>query len=105
MLRLTGCEAVPSENRSAEDAWILLTSSKTPRRWTRRESCPAAGGVRGGNPRPAGSISLATAPEYLKPPNVSCVGGSWLTPRSAVERGDWAQITALAREASGVSVR
>lgn len=54
---------------------------------------------------PTGSISLATAPEYLKLPNVSCVGGSWLTPRSAVERGDWAQITALAREASGVSVR
>ena len=54
---------------------------------------------------PTGSISLATAPEYLKLPNVSCVGGSWLTPRSAVARGDWAQITALAREAAGVSVR
>ena len=54
---------------------------------------------------PTGGISLATAAEYLKLPNVSCVGGSWLTPRSAVARGDWAQITALAREAAGVSVR
>ena len=30
---------------------------------------------------PTGGISLATAPDYLELPNVSCVGGSWLTPR------------------------
>ena len=28
--------------------------------------------------------------EYLKTPNVGCVGGSWLTPANAVERSDWA---------------
>ncbi|MCE3293326.1 MAG: keto-deoxy-phosphogluconate aldolase [Arthrobacter sp.] len=51
---------------------------------------------------PTGGISLATAPDYLKLPNVSCVGGSWLTPRSAVEAEDWSQIEALAREAAGL---
>ncbi|WP_311379646.1 hypothetical protein [Arthrobacter sp. ISL-48] len=45
-------------------------------------------------------MSLATGPDYLKLPNVPCVGGSWLTPRSAVEADDWSQITALARQAA-----
>jgi 2-dehydro-3-deoxyphosphogluconate aldolase/(4S)-4-hydroxy-2-oxoglutarate aldolase len=49
---------------------------------------------------PTGGVSLASAPDYLKLPNVSCVGGSWLTPRSAVESNDWNQITVLARQAS-----
>jgi 2-dehydro-3-deoxyphosphogluconate aldolase/(4S)-4-hydroxy-2-oxoglutarate aldolase len=49
---------------------------------------------------PTGGVSLASAPDYLKLPNVPCVGGSWLTPRSAVEGNDWSQITALARQAT-----
>ncbi|WP_457972395.1 bifunctional 4-hydroxy-2-oxoglutarate aldolase/2-dehydro-3-deoxy-phosphogluconate aldolase [Arthrobacter sp. D1-17] len=52
---------------------------------------------------PTGGISLATAQDYLKLPNVSCVGGSWLTPRGVVEAEDWAQIEALAREATGLA--
>jgi 2-dehydro-3-deoxyphosphogluconate aldolase/(4S)-4-hydroxy-2-oxoglutarate aldolase len=51
---------------------------------------------------PTGGISLASAPDYLKLPNVSCVGGSWLTPREAVEGNDWGRITELAREAAGI---
>jgi 2-dehydro-3-deoxyphosphogluconate aldolase/(4S)-4-hydroxy-2-oxoglutarate aldolase len=34
--------------------------------------------------------------EYLKAPNVGCVGGSWLTPANAVERSDWDRISNLA---------
>jgi 2-dehydro-3-deoxyphosphogluconate aldolase/(4S)-4-hydroxy-2-oxoglutarate aldolase len=49
---------------------------------------------------PTGGISLATAPDYLKLPNVACVGGSWLTPAAAVAAKDWARITALAGEAA-----
>lgn len=49
---------------------------------------------------PTGGISLATAPDYLKLANVSCVGGSWLTPRAAVEGADWQHITQLARKAA-----
>lgn len=51
---------------------------------------------------PTGGISLATAPEYLALPNVLCVGGSWLTPKEAVQNKDWATITQLAKEASAL---
>jgi 2-dehydro-3-deoxyphosphogluconate aldolase/(4S)-4-hydroxy-2-oxoglutarate aldolase len=51
---------------------------------------------------PTGGISLASAPDYLALPNVTCVGGSWLTPRAAVEDEDWAQITRLAQGAAAL---
>jgi 2-dehydro-3-deoxyphosphogluconate aldolase / (4S)-4-hydroxy-2-oxoglutarate aldolase len=49
---------------------------------------------------PTGGITAATAPDFLALPNVACVGGSWLTPASAMAAGDWATITQLAAEAS-----
>ncbi len=49
---------------------------------------------------PTGGITLATAPDFLALGNVACVGGSWLTPKEAVASGDWAAVTALAREAA-----
>lgn len=51
---------------------------------------------------PTGGVSAATAPDFLALPNVLCVGGSWLCPKQAVAAGDWAAITALAREASSL---
>ncbi len=48
---------------------------------------------------PTGGISLQNAPDFLALPNVLCVGGSWLVPAEALAQGDWARITALAREA------
>ena len=30
---------------------------------------------------------------------MKCVGGSWLAPDDAIEAGDWARITQLAKEA------
>ncbi len=51
---------------------------------------------------PTGGITLETAPEFLALPNVACVGGSWLTPKAAIERGDWDTITRLARDASAL---
>jgi 2-dehydro-3-deoxyphosphogluconate aldolase / (4S)-4-hydroxy-2-oxoglutarate aldolase len=53
---------------------------------------------------PTGGISAENASEYLKLPNVICVGGSWLTPEKLVKAGDWAAITALARAASQLRV-
>jgi 2-dehydro-3-deoxyphosphogluconate aldolase/(4S)-4-hydroxy-2-oxoglutarate aldolase len=52
---------------------------------------------------PTGGVSPSTAAAYLALPNVSCVGGSWLTPRGAIENEDWQQITRLAREAAGLT--
>ena len=51
---------------------------------------------------PTGGISLETAPQFLALPNVKVCGGSWLSPQDAVDAGDWARITRLAREASAL---
>ncbi|SHI23209.1 bifunctional 4-hydroxy-2-oxoglutarate aldolase/2-dehydro-3-deoxy-phosphogluconate aldolase [Pollutimonas bauzanensis] len=48
---------------------------------------------------PTGGINAANAAQYLALPNVKCVGGSWLTPDSAVAAKDWNAITELARQA------
>lgn len=51
---------------------------------------------------PTGGITPETAPQFLALPNVKVCGGSWLTPADAVEQGDWARITRLAREAQAL---
>ncbi|ASU39967.1 keto-deoxy-phosphogluconate aldolase [Herbaspirillum sp. meg3] len=51
---------------------------------------------------PTGGISQETAPQFLACKNVACVGGSWLTPKGAIEAGDWDKITALAKAASAL---
>ncbi|RTZ44528.1 bifunctional 4-hydroxy-2-oxoglutarate aldolase/2-dehydro-3-deoxy-phosphogluconate aldolase [Candidimonas sp. SYP-B2681] len=48
---------------------------------------------------PTGGINAGNAAQYLALPNVKCVGGSWLTPESAIANKDWAAITELARQA------
>lgn len=49
---------------------------------------------------PTGGISLKLAPDYLSLKTILCVGGSWVAPKEALLRGDWAQITRLAGEAA-----
>ncbi len=51
---------------------------------------------------PTGGVTEETAPEFLSLPNVACVGGSWLTPKSAVDAGDWGQVTRLAARAAAL---
>jgi 2-dehydro-3-deoxyphosphogluconate aldolase/(4S)-4-hydroxy-2-oxoglutarate aldolase len=48
---------------------------------------------------PTGGVSLTNLLSYLALPNVAMVGGSWLTPSSAVANGRWHEITTLARQA------
>ena len=52
---------------------------------------------------PTGGISLTSATDFLRLPNVICVGGSWLTPADKLAAGDWAGVELLAREAAGLS--
>ncbi|SEA53745.1 bifunctional 4-hydroxy-2-oxoglutarate aldolase/2-dehydro-3-deoxy-phosphogluconate aldolase [Rubrimonas cliftonensis] len=52
---------------------------------------------------PTGGVSLENARDYLKLPNVLCVGGSWVAPKDAVAEGDWARIEALAAEAAALT--
>jgi len=54
---------------------------------------------------PTGGIAADNYREYLALGNVACVGGSWVAPQRAIEAGDWAKITALAREAVASSGR
>lgn len=51
---------------------------------------------------PTGGITPQTAPDFLKLPNVVCIGGSWLSPKDAIVAGDWGRITQLAREAAAL---
>ncbi|QOT78786.1 bifunctional 4-hydroxy-2-oxoglutarate aldolase/2-dehydro-3-deoxy-phosphogluconate aldolase [Cupriavidus basilensis] len=51
---------------------------------------------------PTGGIDLARAPTYLALPNVVCVGGSWVVPKDAVAKGDWARVRTLAQEAAAL---
>ena len=49
---------------------------------------------------PTGGITTANARDYLKLPNVVCVGGSWVAPDDLMAQGRWQEIEALARTAS-----
>ena len=51
---------------------------------------------------PTGGIDLAKAPDYLKLPNVPCVGGSWMLQKAAIAAGDYFAVEALSREAAGL---
>ncbi|MFI8416897.1 bifunctional 4-hydroxy-2-oxoglutarate aldolase/2-dehydro-3-deoxy-phosphogluconate aldolase [Serratia sp. NPDC078593] len=48
---------------------------------------------------PTGGISPKNYRDYLALKSVLCIGGSWLVPTEALEKGDFARITELAREA------
>jgi 2-dehydro-3-deoxyphosphogluconate aldolase/(4S)-4-hydroxy-2-oxoglutarate aldolase len=49
---------------------------------------------------PTGGITPGNAEQYLRLPNVGCVGGSWLTPAAEVRAGNWAAIERLAADAA-----
>ena len=49
---------------------------------------------------PTGGIDLAKAPDYLKLPNVPCVGGSWMLQKAALAAGDYLAVEALSRDAA-----
>ena len=51
---------------------------------------------------PTGGIDAARAMDYLQLANVIAVGGSWVAPSSLLSKGDFAAITKLAAEASGL---
>ena len=52
---------------------------------------------------PTGGIDTTTAPGLLSLPNVFCIGGGWMVPRSLLATGDWSAITRLAAEAASIS--
>ena len=51
---------------------------------------------------PTGGITLDLARDYLKRPNVACVGGGWVCPPKLIDAKKWDEIGALAREAASL---
>ena len=49
---------------------------------------------------PTGGVNAANVADYLAVPEVVCCGGTWIVPKDALSRGDYAEIERLAREAS-----
>lgn len=52
---------------------------------------------------PTGGITLDLARDYLKRPNVACVGGGWVCPAKLIDAKKWDEITALAKEAAALT--
>lgn len=48
---------------------------------------------------PTGGINEANAPEFLRQPNVPCIGGSWMVAAEWVSAGKYGEIEASARRA------
>jgi 2-dehydro-3-deoxyphosphogluconate aldolase/(4S)-4-hydroxy-2-oxoglutarate aldolase len=48
---------------------------------------------------PLGGLSQNNLADYLREPAVGGIGGSWIAPRDAILSGNWAGITAAARNA------
>lgn len=95
--------------QTCSEVMTLLEQGYTLQKFFPAESIGGAGALKSiGGPLPqvnfcpTGSITAALAPDYLKLPNVACVGGSWVAPKAMMDAGDWAGITALARAASGL---
>ena len=52
---------------------------------------------------PTGGVNPANLNEYLAVPSVLACGGSWLTPKDAIEAGDFGTITQLAKDAIAIA--
>jgi 2-dehydro-3-deoxyphosphogluconate aldolase/(4S)-4-hydroxy-2-oxoglutarate aldolase len=52
---------------------------------------------------PTGGVSANNLADYLEVPTVLACGGSWLTPKDAIENGDYGRITELAAEAVAIA--
>jgi len=52
---------------------------------------------------PTGGVSAANLAEFLAVPSVLACGGSWLTPRAEIEKGNYAAVMALAAEAVAIA--
>ena len=94
---------------TASEIMILLEMGYTVQKFFPAEQAGGAGYLKSiGGPIPqvsfcpTGGIGLKNARDYLGLPNILCVGGSWVAPKDAMARGDWAAITALAAEAAAL---
>jgi 2-dehydro-3-deoxyphosphogluconate aldolase/(4S)-4-hydroxy-2-oxoglutarate aldolase len=95
---------------TASEIMVLLEKGYTVQKFFPAEQAGGAAYLRSiGSPIPqvsfcpTGGISLKIAADYLSLKNILCVGGSWVAPKDAMARGDWAAVTTLAREAAALA--
>lgn len=96
---------------TATEIMALLEQGYTVQKFFPAEQAGGAGYLKSiGSPLPqvsfcpTGGIGMKNAGDYLGLKNVICVGGSWVAPKEAVRKGDWATVSRLAREASALGV-
>lgn len=53
---------------------------------------------------PTGGVNLANVADYMALNCVATVGGSWMLPNDAIERGDWKKVTELSQQAVALIV-
>jgi 2-dehydro-3-deoxyphosphogluconate aldolase/(4S)-4-hydroxy-2-oxoglutarate aldolase len=94
---------------TASEVMVLLEKGYTVQKFFPAEAAggaPALKSIGGPIPQvrfcPTGGVSLKNANDYLRLPNIMCVGGSWVAPAGMVKAGDWAGITKLAAEAAAL---
>jgi 2-dehydro-3-deoxyphosphogluconate aldolase/(4S)-4-hydroxy-2-oxoglutarate aldolase len=51
---------------------------------------------------PTGGITEADALDYLRQPNVACIGGSWMVPKSWLQAGDFGKVRESAARARAI---
>lgn len=51
---------------------------------------------------PTGGITEDNAAEYLSQPNVVCIGGSWMVPKTWLEAGEWELVTRSSARAAAI---
>lgn len=101
----TGLPTLPGVSTVSEALWVAERGARALKFFPAEQSggVPYLKALAGPLPDlafcPTGGISPENASRYLALPNVGCVGGSWLTPRDAMAKGDWGRIEALARQA------
>lgn len=95
---------------TASEAMALLERGYSVQKFFPAQACGGAPALKAiGAPLPqisfcpTGGITLANAAQYLSLSNTLCVGGSWVAPKSLVQRADWDGIEALARQASNLA--
>ncbi len=94
---------------TASEVMALLEKGYTVQKFFPAETAGGAAAIRAlGAPIPqvrfcpTGGIGPKNVADYLSQRNILCVGGSWVAPLAAVAAGDWAAITALARNAAAL---
>ena len=51
---------------------------------------------------PTGGITEGDAADYLRQPNVACIGGSWMVPKAWLHAGDFGKVRESAARARAI---